>query len=94
MQKPDAVLSVSEINRYVKGLIQGDPRLRDLIIQKTGSFTNSSGLTYINTPALQNGRGQKEDWQVICDLAREMGADWQYTSLEDVREAMEGLFAG
>ncbi len=64
------------------------------IFQKAGSFTNSSGLTYLNTPALQNGRGQKEDWQVICDLARELGADWQYASLEDVREEMEGLFAG
>jgi len=38
MQKPDAVLSVSEINRYVKGLIQGDPRLRDLWV--AGEISN------------------------------------------------------
>ncbi len=38
MQKPDAVLSVADINRYVKGLIHGDPRLRDLWV--AGEISN------------------------------------------------------
>ncbi len=38
MQSNIQVLKVSEINRYVKGLIQGDPRLRDLWV--TGELSN------------------------------------------------------
>ncbi|HOL17014.1 MAG TPA: exodeoxyribonuclease VII large subunit [Bacillota bacterium] len=38
MQVNGPVLQVSEINRYVKGLIQGDPRLRDLWV--TGEISN------------------------------------------------------
>lgn len=38
MEKERLVLSVSEINRYVKNLIQGDPRLRDLWV--AGEISN------------------------------------------------------
>lgn len=38
MQNNIQVLKVSEINRYVKGLIQGDPRLRDLWV--SGELSN------------------------------------------------------
>ncbi len=38
MQNQEPVLKVSEINRYVKGLIQGDPRLQDLWV--TGEISN------------------------------------------------------
>jgi len=38
MDKQATVLKVSEINRYVKGLIQGDPGLRDLWV--TGEISN------------------------------------------------------
>ncbi len=38
MQSNIQVLKVSEINRYVKGLIQGDPRLRDLWV--AGELSN------------------------------------------------------
>lgn len=38
MEKNISVLKVSEINRYVKGLIQGDPRLRDLWV--AGELSN------------------------------------------------------
>jgi len=38
MRKSNPVLSVSELNRYVKGLIQGDPRLRDLWV--AGEISN------------------------------------------------------
>lgn len=38
MQKEQAILKVSEINRYVKSLIQGDPRLSDLWV--TGEISN------------------------------------------------------
>ena len=38
MQNNIQVLKVSEINRYVKGLIQGDPRMRDLWV--SGELSN------------------------------------------------------
>jgi len=38
MQNEQAILKVSEINRYVKSLIQGDPRLSDLWV--TGEISN------------------------------------------------------
>ncbi|MFO7952379.1 MAG: exodeoxyribonuclease VII large subunit [Bacillota bacterium] len=38
MQKPQTILQVTEINRYVKGLIHGDPRLSDLWV--TGEISN------------------------------------------------------
>lgn len=38
MQDNVTILNVSEINRYVKGLIHGDPRLRDLWV--TGELSN------------------------------------------------------
>ncbi len=38
MQSDINILKVSEINRYIKGLIQGDPRLRDLWV--TGELSN------------------------------------------------------
>ncbi|MBS3943105.1 MAG: exodeoxyribonuclease VII large subunit [Dethiobacter sp.] len=38
MRKSNPVLSVSELNRYVKGLLQGDPRLRNLWV--AGEISN------------------------------------------------------
>lgn len=38
MQQKDRVFTVSELNRYVKGLLQGDPRLRDLWV--AGEISN------------------------------------------------------
>ncbi|MEW5785639.1 MAG: exodeoxyribonuclease VII large subunit [Bacillota bacterium] len=38
MEKNSPILTVSEINRYLKGLIQGDPRLRDLWV--AGELSN------------------------------------------------------
>ena len=47
MQVNGPVLQVSEINRYVKGLIQGDPRLRDLwVTGEISNFHHRSGHMY------------------------------------------------
>lgn len=57
---------------------------------KEGLFVNARGTACLNQAALQPGAGIPEDWSMICDLARRMGAKWNYTSLEDVRKEMEG----
>ncbi len=56
-------------------------------LYKRGAFTNSSGYTMFNEPALP---GNVEGWKWICDLAAAMGAKWSYSSLEDIREEMQG----
>jgi len=63
-------------------------------VRKRGAFTNSSGLTYFNESAIQNGQKVTEDWKLICDLAEAMGEKWGFSSLDDIRDEMKNLFPG
>lgn len=56
---------------------------------KEGLFINASGMTRLNRAALKPGGEDIEDWRLICELARHLGAKWNYASLEEVREEME-----
>ncbi len=58
------------------------------IENKEGTFTGSDGVSYYNEMALAPN-GLKEDWVVISDLARAVGANWKYTNLDDVQDEIE-----
>lgn len=60
------------------------------ITSKNGLFTNSSGQTRLNEAVLKMEPAMTEDWRLICELARVLGAKWHYNSLDDVREEMKG----
>jgi len=62
--------------------------------QKTGTFTNASGQTCLNEAVLTGSSVVPLDWKLICDLAEAMGEKWNYSSLEDVQEEIQGLIPG
>lgn len=63
------------------------------IIYKNGLFTNSAGQIRFNQALFDQGPSSAQDWRLICDLARAMGAKWNYGSLDEVREEMKGLIS-
>lgn len=83
------LLSVSDRTGWV-------PKEADLIFPgqriraKSGHFTNSSGQTRLNV-SIQKNSTTKQDWRLICDLARAMGVKWHYRSLEEIGEEMGNL---
>ncbi len=72
------------------------PKEADLIFPgqpikaKSGFFTNSAGQTRLNDPIVRNNN-MRQDWKLVCDLARAMGVKWHYRSLEEIREEMGSL---
>ncbi len=87
-------LAISCLNR------SGVPEKSNLVFpaqppeRKNGTFTNSSGEVCINQAALEGGPESPQDWKLICDLAEAMGEKWNYSSLADVREEMQGYIPG
>lgn len=59
-----------------------------------GTFTSSSGYTLFNETVPMNGSSTREDWKVICELARALDAKWKYSSLEEIWAEMKEIYPG
>ena len=54
--------------------------------EKEGTFTNAARRVQYTAAALKPPGEAKPDWQILQEMANEMGANWQYTSTEDIWE--------
>jgi len=55
-----------------------------MVGEKDGTFTNAARRVQYTAAGIKPPGGAKPDWQILQDLANAMGADWQYTSTEDI----------
>lgn len=65
--------------------------------EKDGTFTNAARRVQYTAAGLASPGEAKPDWEILQDLATAMGADWQYTSTEDIWEEIRRaapVFAG
>lgn len=66
-------------------------------LEKEGTFTNTERRIQRLYQAMEPLEGTKPDWQILCELANAMGADWNYSHPSDVMAeaaALAPLFAG
>jgi formate dehydrogenase major subunit len=54
--------------------------------EKTGTFTNTDRRVQIARQAVNPPGESRQDLWIICDIARRIGLDWNYQSVEDVFE--------
>jgi predicted molibdopterin-dependent oxidoreductase YjgC len=60
--------------------------------ERDGTFTNTERRVQLFQRALEPGRNARADWEIICDVARHLGATWNYSSAADVmREIAEQI---
>jgi predicted molibdopterin-dependent oxidoreductase YjgC len=52
--------------------------------EKEGTFTNTERRVNRVRKAIPCPGEAREDWRIVVDLARELGADWRYETAEDV----------
>ncbi|MCW9046077.1 MAG: molybdopterin-dependent oxidoreductase, partial [Alphaproteobacteria bacterium] len=62
--------------------------------EKDGTFTNTDRRVQIGRQALELPGEARQDWQIIQDLARGLGLDWQYTHSKDIFAEMRGCLKG
>ena len=58
--------------------------------EKLGTYTNSNRQIQLGRPVLDMPGNARQDWELIVELARRCGLDWQYNSVSDVYEEMAG----
>lgn len=83
---------LSKTCEYADVVLPASPSL-----EKEGTFTNTERRIQRLYQALEPLAGSKPDWQILCELARAMGADWQYNHPSEIMaEAVQlaPLFAG
>jgi len=54
--------------------------------EKDGAFTNAARRVQYTAAGLQPPGQAKPDWQILQEMANAMGANWRYTSTEDIWE--------
>ncbi len=59
--------------------------------EKRGTFTNTERRVQLIRPALDAPGEARADWDILLDLARRLGADWQYDGPEDIFAEMATL---
>jgi formate dehydrogenase alpha subunit len=59
--------------------------------EKAGTFTNTERRVQLIRPALTPPGDARPDWQILLDLARHLGADWEYASPASIFEEMASL---
>ena len=56
--------------------------------EKTGTFTNTDRMVQLGRKAIEPPGEAKEDLWIICELARRIGVDWNYSHPKDVFDEM------
>ena len=59
--------------------------------EKAGTFTNTERRVQLVRPALLPLGEARADWQIITDLANEMGADWHYECVAEIFDEVATL---
>ena len=56
--------------------------------EKLGTYTNTNRQVQIGRPALDLPGDARQDWELIVDLARRLGLDWNYGHISEVYTEM------
>lgn len=59
--------------------------------EKSGTFTNTERRVQLVRPALEPLGQERNDWEIIIELANRMGAGWQYDSTSEIFDEMATL---
>ena len=59
--------------------------------EKTGTYTNSNRQVQIGRPAIDPPGDARQDWELIVELARRVGAEWEYSDISEVYTEMAGM---
>jgi predicted molibdopterin-dependent oxidoreductase YjgC len=68
-----------------------------MVGEKEGTFTNAARRVQYTAGGLKPPGEAKADWQILMKMANALGADWPYTSTEDIWEEIRKaapLFSG
>ncbi len=57
-------------------------------IEKRGSFTNTNRQIQMGRPALTPPGKARQDWELICQIAKGIGLEWNYKNISDVYAEM------
>ncbi|MEM7197342.1 MAG: molybdopterin-dependent oxidoreductase, partial [Pseudomonadota bacterium] len=56
--------------------------------EKLGTYTNTNRQVQLGRPALDLPGEARQDWELICELARRVGLDWNYADVGAVYQEM------
>jgi formate dehydrogenase major subunit len=59
--------------------------------EKLGTYTNTNRQVQIGRPAHELPGEARQDWELIVDLARRIGLDWNYGHVSDVYAEMASV---
>jgi formate dehydrogenase major subunit len=59
--------------------------------EKSGTYTNTDRRVQVGRPVLASPGDAKQDWEIVCEIARQMGLDMQYESPSDVFDEFAAL---
>ena len=59
--------------------------------EKLGTFTSTERRVQLVRPAIEPPANARQDWEIILDLARRMGANWSYTGPGAIFDEMARL---
>ena len=68
-----------------------------MVGEKEGTFTNAARRVQYTAAGLKPPGEARADWQILTEMAKALGADWPYTSTEDIWEEIRKaapLFSG
>ncbi len=57
--------------------------------EKTGTFTNTNRQVQLARQVVPPPGEARQDWELVCDLARAIGVDWDYSHVSDVFNEMK-----
>ncbi|MHC4874883.1 MAG: formate dehydrogenase subunit alpha [Planctomycetota bacterium] len=59
--------------------------------EKSGTYTNTDRRVQVGRPVLESPGNAKQDWEIVCEVARQMGLDMSYDSPADVFDEFASL---
>ena len=59
--------------------------------EKIGTYTNTNRQVQLGRPALDLPGSARQDWELIVEIARRLGLDWQYADVGEVYEEMRSF---
>jgi formate dehydrogenase major subunit len=59
--------------------------------EKLGTYTNTNRQVQLGRPAIATPGQARQDWELICDIAKGIGLDWNYKEIPDVYAEMSSV---
>lgn len=59
--------------------------------EKWGTFTNTNRQVQLGRPVVSPPGDARQDWEIVCDMARGIGLDWDYKDVGEVFDEMASV---